>query len=70
MTRLTKHEALDILRGCGVDLSRDFHALDSETVERLVAAGKARGYRKSANAPGSYGRMFHAYLTRHADGKR
>ena len=47
-----------------LDLSADFHALDSDTVQRLADTAKAVGYRKPRNANGSTARYFFAYLAR------
>lgn len=48
----------------GVDLSADFHTLDSESVHRLVDVAKAVGYRAPKNRNGSTARYFFAYLQR------
>lgn len=63
--RIGAFEALQILHSCNA-YNVDFHALQSEFVDRLVAAADARGYRKPRNANGSRARCFHAYLMREA----
>lgn len=49
-----------------IPLNRDFHSLDHDTVERIVAAADAHKYRKPKNANGSRARYFHALLCRRA----
>lgn len=56
-------EAREILDSTGSH-GKDFHTLRSSTVGDLVAHAKRLGYRKSASAPGSTGRMFHQHLHR------
>ena len=48
----------------GIDLSEDFHALDRSQVEKVSAAAKLYGYRKSKSAPGSKARMFFQLMQR------
>lgn len=48
----------------GLDLTADFHALGSDTVQRLADTARAVGYRKPKNANGSTARYFFQYLTR------
>lgn len=68
MARLDRHAAREILSRIGVSAAAppDFHTLNSEAVERVLAQADARRYRKPANAPGSRGRMFYQYVTRAA----
>lgn len=47
-----------------LDLTADFHALDSDTVLQLADVAKAVGYRRPRNANGSTARYFFAYLAR------
>jgi hypothetical protein len=56
--------ARERLRQRGVPLDEDFHTLDSDTVERILAAADEHGYRKPRNAPGSRARMFYEYANR------
>lgn len=69
MGRLTRSEALDIFQRAKVDPSANFFALSSSEVHALLIEANARHYRAPKNAPGSRGRMFHAYLSRAADRK-
>lgn len=46
------------------DAHGDFHSLKSDTVQSLVDIGKKSKYKSGKNTPGSYGRMFHGYLTK------
>ena len=66
MTRLNRHDALNILGRLGMKPDSDFHALNSEQVDRLLAEADKAKYRKPRNANGSRGRYFHAYLIRSA----
>lgn len=61
---MSKQSARECLRGYGVPLGEDFHKLDSDTVERIIAAADAYGYRKPKNAPGSRARMFYQFANR------
>jgi hypothetical protein len=63
---LTSDEAREVLRSLDIPFGADFHVLRSDCVEALLDEAKARGYRKPANANGSRGRYFHAYLQRKA----
>lgn len=54
--------ASDVLHVC--DAEGDFHALPSDRVTQLLAYADLYRYRKPANANGSRGRYFHAYLQR------
>jgi hypothetical protein len=47
-----------------LDLSADFHALNSDTVLELVDVAKSVGYRAPKNRNGSPARCFFEYLTR------
>jgi hypothetical protein len=66
---LTRTEAREILARCHVPLGADYHKLDSDTVEYIVAMAKGYRYRKPRNANGSTARYFHAYLQRRAAGE-
>ena len=59
-----KADALALVERFGIDLSRDFHALSSDQVERIVAAADSVRYRVPRNANGSRARYFHARLER------
>lgn len=61
--RLSPFDAADILARTH-SAGRDYHALDSDAVESLLAEANRLGYRKPRNANGSRGRYFHAYLCR------
>lgn len=60
----SKSAAREMLRNYNVPLDQNFFSLDSETVSRVVEAGKTYGYRKRKDAPGSYARMFYQYACR------
>lgn len=62
----------DVLTQAGVALQASghwpsFHALPSATVDKLLGAADAAGYRAPRNANGSRGRYFYAALCREAD---
>ena len=61
-TATKKAAALTMLPG--LNLTADFHTLDSGTVLQLADVAKAVGYRKPRNANGSTARYFFEYLTR------
>lgn len=61
---MTKSEAHEIMFLWEIPINRDFHALNSETVDRIIAAADERKYRKPKNANGSRARYFYAYLNR------
>jgi len=63
MTR-DRHDARSLAGRYHIPLERDFHALNSETVESIGAAADEWKYRKPRNANGSRVRYFHAYLQR------
>lgn len=67
MARLTYDEAKDIAQRFNIDLTQNFHALNSEAVERVLAAAKERKFRKTHLANGSKGRYFFYYLKRTVD---
>lgn len=60
----TKKEAAMALIGHRLDLTADFHALNSETVQLLTDTARAVGYRAPRNANGSTARYFFTYLAR------
>lgn len=64
MARLDRFEALCKLNELHIPLDVNFHALDSDAVERLADAAWAERYRKPRNANGSTARYYHAYLMR------
>lgn len=47
-----------------LDLTQDFHTLNSDTVLKLVDVAKAVGYRAGKNRNGSPARCFYEYLQR------
>lgn len=59
--KLAPKDAHDLLQAHG-GRDADFHQLSSDHVNSLVSHAKTLGYRKSAGAPGSTGRMFHKAL--------
>ena len=64
---ISQLEARKILFDClGDSMWKNFHVLYAYQVEALLRAAKAQRYRKRRDAPGSTGRMFHAYLQRRA----
>lgn len=58
------YDARRIAQRYRIPLDRDFHSLNSETVESIIAAADEWNYRKPRNANGSRARYFHAYLCR------
>lgn len=62
--KTTPHDAVAIFNALGIKEDEDFHVLHSSKVDGLVTEARARGYRKSKDAPGSTARMYHAYLLR------
>jgi hypothetical protein len=66
MSRITASEARDIATRWKIPLDSDYHALNRETVERIIGAADERRYRKPPQANGSRARYFHAYLSRAA----
>ncbi len=58
--------ARDIANRHHVPLDRDFHALSSDEVARVITAADEHKYRQPRNANGSRARYFHAYLQRAA----
>lgn len=63
---MTAAYARELARLYRIPLDRDFHSLNSETVESILAAADEWKYRKPRNANGSRARYFHAYLVRRA----
>lgn len=61
---LTRAQALTAVRLYGLDIRQDFHTLDSDAVDLLLAWAKATRYRKPRNANGSLARYFWANLQR------
>ena len=64
MAKITPLDARAILTVCGCNADTDFHALNSEKVDRLLIHADANKYRKPINANGSRARYWHAYLVR------
>jgi len=60
------YEAKNIAASYEIPLFCDFHALNSDTVERILSAANSRRYRKPRSANGSRARYFYAYLNRAA----
>ena len=67
MSKLDRWAALSLATLHHIPLNRDFHSLDSATVESIIAAADSVKYRRPANANGSRARYFHAYLRRLAE---
>jgi hypothetical protein len=63
---MNKQDAIETAANYGIPLDADFHALDSYTVERILAAADSVKYRKPINANGSRARYFHSMLRRKA----
>jgi hypothetical protein len=66
---IDRSDAREILKRCGVPVGTDYFTLDSSRVEMLVSEGRKIKYRHPKNANGSYGRYFHDYMQRRAQGK-
>lgn len=66
MAQMNKYGALCLATMFRIPLDSDFHALNSEAVERVLLAADHVKYRKPANAKGSRARCFHAYMKRAA----
>lgn len=66
MAQMNPLDAWELAKLNGIPLGADFHALDSATVDSIVAVADLVKYRKSKGAPGSRARMFYAYLNRRA----
>jgi hypothetical protein len=66
MMAVAKADAIDLAGRYGIDLTRDFHALPSGQVERIIEAADSVRYRQPRNANGSRARYFHARLVRTA----
>lgn len=63
---LTKQDAREYASRYKIPLNRDFHALDSDTVARILDLARLVKYREPKNANGSKARCFHAFLKRRA----
>lgn len=61
---MTRQQATLIISRYNIPTGQDFHALDTDTVARIIAAADAWGYRAPRNANGSRARYFHAFLCR------
>lgn len=64
MAKLDKAAAQSLATLHHIPLTRDFHSLNSDVVESIIAAADSVKYRRPANANGSRARYFHAYLQR------
>lgn len=62
--RLTYEQARAIINVYCIPPGRDFHTLNSQHVQNIVDAAKARRYKAPKNANGSTARYFYAYLNR------
>lgn len=62
--KISRAEAKRLLLSDGIDFSRDFHALGSQEVQRILEVAHLAGYRKRKDAPGSTARMYYQYLSR------
>lgn len=60
----TGQDAHNLAASHGFNLGKNFFAMDSETVERIIEAADVWRYRKPKNANGSRARYFYAYLNR------
>jgi hypothetical protein len=69
MAMIDRALAREILQRCEVPIGANFYTLDAHRVCLLVAEGKRLRYRHPKNANGSYGRYFHAYMQRRAQGR-
>ena len=67
---MNKTAACNIATKFKIPLDRDFHALDSDVVCRILEAAVYWGYRKPKNANGSRARYFYAYLSRVSAGPK
>lgn len=55
---------MELCNQFGIVLGRDFHALNSDQVERIIAAADSVKYRKPKSANGSRARYFYQALQR------
>jgi len=67
---MTRNEAHNLASACQIPLNDQFHALNHDTVERIIAAADFVKYRQPKNANGSRARYFHAYMVRSANSER
>lgn len=63
-SKLDRSAAISLANAHRIPLARDFHSLDSATVESIIAAADSVKYRAPANRNGSRARYFYAYLQR------
>jgi len=66
MARMTPDSAKSYASIYRIPLDRDYHALNSDVVHRILELATELKYRVPANANGSKARYFHAYLVRTA----
>jgi hypothetical protein len=69
MSRMGFYEARNIMAAIGCELNADYHTLNSNQVDRVLAEAKLYGYRKPKNANGSKARYFFAFVQRTAHRK-
>lgn len=61
---MTKDNARALVSDFKIDVSRDFHTLNSSDVESVIAAADSVKYRRPRNANGSRARYFYQALQR------
>lgn len=66
---MDRSAAINTATRYGIPLNKQFHALPSAIVEKILAAAKECKYRQPRNANGSKARYFHAALVRAANVK-
>lgn len=66
---MKKDEAIRICGQFNIPKGENFHALNSDTVARIIEAADSRKYRAPKNANGSRARYFYAMLTRALNSK-
>lgn len=62
--RIKAFEARNMANTFGFPLGADFHALDSDSVRRILLAADSVKYRAPKTANGSRARYLYAYLNR------
>lgn len=68
---MNRTDARAILQRCNISADSDqFHALDTDRVESLIAEADRAKYRAPKNANGSRARYFHAFVVRVANRAR
>ncbi len=61
---MNKQQAKEISAKWNIPLDRDFHSLDTDTVQRICEVIKVRKYYQRKGAPGSPARTYHQALVR------